>query len=90
MDQKVGGVVGIGVHIFVCAGIAAGRVVQQVRDREICREPIAVAQQRPIEERPRGATVAIDEWMVVADHEMAHDGSDHSTDYVAILANTCF
>ena len=46
---------------------------QKLGDREVGREPEPGAHQRPVEQGAGGAAVSVDEWVVVADHEVEQD-----------------
>ena len=70
--------------MLIGARVAGRRLQQELGDREVGSQPEARAQQRPIEQRARRPPVAVDKWVVVADHEVSEDRSHDWVDRVSV------
>ena len=73
--DEVREVVSVGLRVQKGPPVLAGLPSQDARDGDVLGEPVALGEQRPVEDRPGGTAVAVDERMVVTDPEVQHDGS---------------
>src|SRR5260370_32899239 len=76
MQQEIGQVTAIGFGEEKGAAVLSGRLLNHPRDREKLREAVPLLERAPIEQCARRAAVAIDERMLVRQHEMQRDGSN--------------
>src|ERR1044072_5972320 len=77
MDEEVCGVAFVRLGLQEGSFVLRRRFSEDLRDRQVLDEPVALLAHRPEEEDPRGASVPVLERMIGGEAEVEEKGRDH-------------